>query len=138
MKSKFISKAEDTHLKKEEKQWAEILARGNSYAGMLLIYDQKLCAVVHEVGVVIEKGKIDIDQVRFYASMLETRISKVLELLDDCGLDFRAKKTFTELRKDIKGLENNQISYNSLKHLPERIHLTSHELCDELYKEIVR
>ena len=49
MKSKFISQSIDPHFKKEEEQLAEILSKGNPYAGIILITSQKLCTTTHEL-----------------------------------------------------------------------------------------
>ena len=132
MKYKFISNAENSHVKEEETQWAQILAKGNPYAGILLIYDQKLCAFAHEINNAIEKGQIYPSQVKIYASRLKRRVGRILELLDE-EPNLASKKIFKGLASKLEELENNKFSYNVLKEFPERIHLASHELCDELY-----
>jgi len=55
MKSTYESQAQDAHLRDEETQWVAILASGNEYAGILLVWVQKLCAEAHDVEYFIKK-----------------------------------------------------------------------------------
>lgn len=133
MKAEFESKSQDAHVRAEENQWANILSEGNPYVGVILIYDQKLCAYAHELGSVISADKVTITQVKFYGSRIQMRIKKLLELLEDFNVSLKSIAGLQKLRDDAAKLRNDQQSYDVLSSLPDRIHATSHELCDELY-----
>ena len=126
MKTNYLSQSMDSHIREEEKQWAKIIASGNQYAGLILIYDQKLCAVAHEM--------IDCQDIPNQANILKKRIQKVIDLLDDSGYYFKVKESFEKI---ISELEEKEISSEKFKKLIEQIHSTSHELCDELYNILI-
>ncbi len=136
MQTRFKSKSRDSHLRAEENQWAEILSKGNPYVGLILIYDQKLCAYAHELGSAISEGKITIGQVEFYGSRIQMRIGKLLELLEGFDENLKSITDFQKLRDDTAKLRNNHSSYNLFLKLPEQIHAMSHKLCDELYSMV--
>jgi len=132
MKYEFESKSKDSHINEEEYQWVKILAKGNPYAGMLLVYSQKLCAVAHEFGNAMVEGQINKNNAGFYASRLKGRAGKILEILSE-EPDLSSRKTFEGLIIKLEEFGDNQASYDAFKEIPEKIHMASHELCDELY-----
>lgn len=136
MKSDYVSNASSEHARVEEAQWAEILSAGNQYAGMLLIHDQKLCALGHEVAAAIKAGEITERNVVFYAGRLEKRIGRVAEVLKAGASDFKVNGTFERLRKVLISLRNDPASYACFQEMPEKVHMASHELCDELQERI--
>lgn len=138
MKQKFESKAAGEHIRVEEDQWAGILAEGNAFAGMLLLQDQKLCAVCHEIERALNAGKLGIKQVNFFAAGLAGRIDAVLKMLDEAEEDFKAKAEFAKLKEKLGKPENGKAGLDSLKKLAGQIHLASHLLCDELFGKIVK
>ena len=83
MRSDFKSNADDEHLRKEENIWAEIIRSGNSYAGMILIHDQKLCAIAHEL---IQNGK------RVYFIKCSFLVEMLLKAKKELKLDKALKK----------------------------------------------
>ncbi len=138
MKTGFKSKAANEHIRVEENQWAEILAKGNAFAGMLLLQDQKLCAVCHEIERALNAGKVSAEQVEFFAAGLGGRIDAVLKMLDEAEEGFKAKAEFVKLKEKLEKPENGKAGLDSLKKLAGQIHLASHLLCDELHEKIVK
>ncbi len=140
MKSYFVSNSSNQHLQDEETQWAEILSKGNPYAGILLIWDQKLCAVAHEFGAAVKVGAINNSKIEFYFDALHRRLKKVINLLEDSEL--QCQRSFMELSDYFDNLKEKEMSpseyINSLNDLPEKCHRLSHMLCDELYQKIVK
>ena len=102
MKSTFTSQSTDPHFKKEEEQWADILSKGNPYAGVILITSQKLCTTTHELQKAIDANQVAANQVVFYCSQLEYRLNKMLGILNDCGADFQATRRFEEFKEHVK------------------------------------
>lgn len=140
MKTDYISRIANVHIREEENQWSAILSVGNPYASILIVHDQKLCAIAHEIGVAISAGVISDSQIEFYANRLKSRIDRVLDLLKGGdSLDFRVVKNFKNIKEKLTKFRNdNKTSYEVFKHLPEEVHMASHELCDELYEMTVR
>ena len=138
MKKKFESKAANGHIRIEENQWAEILAKGNAFASMLLLQDQKLCAVCHEIEGALNAGKITVEQAKFFAAGLGGRIDAVLEMLGEAEEGFKAKAEFVKLKEKLEKPENGKAGLDSLKKLAGQIHLASHLLCDELHEKIMK
>jgi len=130
MKSEYKSPHPEGYLKGIETKWAEILAKGNAYAGMLLLYDQKLCALAYEVEVALEEGKIKQEDYPFYASRLKDRINTINRLIGNSGDEFKCAKYFNRI---IWGLERIiEPGRLDLKRVAERIHCMTNELVDEL------
>ena len=136
MKAHYQSKEKHQHIRTEEIQWAEILSSGHPFVGMIMVHDQKLCAIVHEIEAAINEGKIDVEHVPFYAKRLKIRVDKVLELLNDSEHNFKVRDSLVEIRSKLEGLTSNENSYNILKDIPKIIHEISHKVCDELYEII--
>ncbi|MDP2973625.1 MAG: hypothetical protein Q8N60_01105, partial [Candidatus Diapherotrites archaeon] len=123
MKSGFKSKAANGHIRVEENQWAEILAKGNAFASVLLLQDQKLCAVCHEIERALNAGKITVEQAKFFAAGLGGRIDAVLKVLGEGVEDFQAKAEFVKLKVKLEKPEDGKAGLDSLKKLAGQIHL---------------
>ncbi len=137
METIYQSEDQNSHVREEENLWSKILATGHQSAGMILIYDQKLCAVAHEIEEILEKIT-DYKYISYYAKSLKNRINKVIELLDNSGHNFRSKNNFQEIIIALEKLKEDQASYEILRKIPEQIHLISHRLVDELYRLTVK
>ncbi|OGZ34026.1 MAG: hypothetical protein A3I88_02590 [Candidatus Portnoybacteria bacterium RIFCSPLOWO2_12_FULL_39_9] len=126
------------HIQKEEEQWRKIIAVGNQDAGMVLIYDQKLCAFAHEIGAALEK-KITFDYI-FAASRLIERINVLLSKLPKekfetvVGIFLNIKQRLKEEVIQGKTAQRKK----ALNSFPEEIHQASHKLCDELEKRFCK
>ena len=134
----FVSTSENPHIKEEEDMWARIVSTGNGYAGIILIWDQKLCAYAHEVGLEFMAGNIGVQRVNFYAGRLKARAEKVFELISNSGEEFEVEKDFKSLISELGNYRNSISDFGRLRTIPERIHGLSHSLCDELYSRVVK
>ena len=114
----FKSQDPDDHIRQEEDIWAKILSKGDPKTGMILIYDQKLCAIAHEFEQFMKNSaKID---TAFAIARLRQRLDQLLTFIKD--LD--SAKEFRDIKADLE--------MYVFKDLPEVIHQASHKLVDEL------
>nr|MBI4156728.1 hypothetical protein [Candidatus Woesearchaeota archaeon] len=130
MKSEYKSPHPKGYLNGIETKWAEILSKGNAYAGMLLLYDQKLCALAYEVEVALEEGKIKQEDHPFYASRLKERINTINRLILNSGDQYKCGNYFSRIVWDLERMiESNTLN---LRRVAERIRGMTDELVDEL------
>jgi hypothetical protein len=136
----FVSPRIDMHREEEENRWAKILAAGDNYASMILLYDQKLCAVAHEIKQGIYEGFIAPNHTHFYARRLADRIYDVMNLLKNSDLYFQTRDSLMQLISDLRVIKDARPydSTDPLQEIVERIHTVSHELTDELSARVVR
>ena len=141
MKEKYISHQEDIHARNEEMQWCRIFRYGNPYASLLLVYDQKLCAIAHEVAAAFVQEGLNKKNTTFYINRIHARLSTLISLLQESETNFAVLASFLNLSKHLEMLHNNNnndldFHCKLLQKLPEEIHILSHCLCDELEQKL--
>ena len=120
---------EDEHWRKEELQWARILAEGHPARGMVLLYLQKACTAFHEFEPAFQAGALDNRHLDFFRQRLANRLQHLLTTMKNNGLDrLDGAPRLAEIRREVESAG----SMKELAHLTEELHTAGHLLLDAL------
>jgi hypothetical protein len=125
----YIITGQTEHSRKEEMQWARIVASGDAASGMALIVIQKLCNAFHEFRPAWEQGVLTPEALEHFRGRLSARAGRVLRVMKANGLDhLDGIETLRNLLEEIMIVE----SLPELAALTEPIHAVNHKLVDAL------
>jgi hypothetical protein len=125
----YRTTVEDEHWRREEFQWARILAHGNPARGMVLLYLQKACTAFHEFEPAFRAGALDDSRADFFRPRLAARLRHLLTTMKNNGLD--GLDGAVELEQILQAVESAP-TLAALAVLTEELHKTGHILLDSL------
>jgi hypothetical protein len=130
----YITTGQTEHSRKEEMQWARIVASGDAASGMALIVIQKLCNAFHEFQPAWEQDVLTPEALEHFRGRLSARARRVLRVMKANELDHLAGvETLRNLLEEIMTVE----SLADLAALTEPIHAVNHTLVDALEARVL-
>jgi hypothetical protein len=127
--TEYRTTVQDEHWRREEFQWARILAEGDPAVGMVLLYLQKACTAFHEFEPAFRAGALDNRRLDFFRQRLAERLRHLLTTMKNNGLD--RLNGAAGLEQLLRGVESAE-TMEALAALTEELHRTSHVLLDSL------
>jgi hypothetical protein len=125
----YRTTVKDEHWRREEFQWARILAKGDPARGMVLLYLQKACTAFHEFEPAFRAGALGDSRPDFFRPRLAGRLRHLLTTMRNNGLDRLAGAV--ELEQILRAVESAP-SMEALAALTEELHKAGHVLLDSL------
>ena len=127
--SGYITDNPSPHGFQEELQWARIMGSQHASAGMIIVYTQKLCTLVHEFQPAQQAGLLSADALPHFQERIVRRIDKLLRALELNGLGaLDGVAGLRALGAEVRACA----SLAELARVSERAHDLNHRLTDAL------
>jgi len=125
----YRTTVEDDHWRREEFQWARVLATGDAARGMVLLYLQKVCTAFHEFEPAFQAGSLDERRLDFFRQRLASRLRQLLTTMRNNDLD--RLDGAVRLAEILQAIESAP-TMEALAELAEALHAAGHTLLDAL------
>ncbi len=125
----YRTTVEDDHWRREEFQWARVLATGDAARGMVLLYLQKVCTAFHEFEPAFKAGGLDERRLDFFRQRLASRLQQLLTTMRNN--DFDGLDGTSRLEEILQAAES-AATMEALAELAEELHTAGHTLLDAL------
>jgi hypothetical protein len=125
----YRTTVEDDHWRREEFQWARVLATGDAARGMVLLYLQKVCTAFHEFEPAFKAGSLDERRLEFFRQRLVSRLQQLLTTMRNNDLD--RLDGAARLAEILQAAES-AATMEALAELAEELHTAGHTLLDAL------